>query len=262
MGELSEIPSFELLADYVDGLLDHQSSSRIAMLEAKSEETAMVIAGIRHYYSLHGDDREGLEAYLDGLTITFKETVKNARNSSFYTNRPIFRIAAVLLVLVASIAAFYLSRPASGGSDTLIQSYLSDPYRVPSIDRDNGVVLDTQKAYMAYSLEDYDSAINILEGVAVSDTASDLDLMVLGLSYLYKGKALGQPEPKAINMLSRVVEGNNPLIVQQGRWFLALALLQNDDQERAIGYLDGIVGSEKHFKKQEAQQLLSSLKKQ
>ncbi|MEX0313839.1 MAG: zf-HC2 domain-containing protein, partial [Allomuricauda sp.] len=55
---------FEMLIDYVDGILDSESRKKIEEHIKNSPESSEIVDNIKWYYETYGHDREKLESYL------------------------------------------------------------------------------------------------------------------------------------------------------------------------------------------------------
>ncbi|RMG31502.1 MAG: hypothetical protein D6730_01305 [Bacteroidetes bacterium] len=251
--------NYELLADYVDGLLETTQRKQLAEAISKSEEAAMIVEGIRQYYALHGHDREGLEAYLDELAARFGQEVLAAPPPTLggmLRRRPWLRVAAVVLLLVGLLPVLlWLARPWGMDAEALIAQHLEQPYPLPNVQR--GDTHDLRNAaYQAYHEGQYSLMIQRLEA-ALGDQSgqlTDFDRFYLGLSHLYTGDYAG-----AIDLLRPLEQGQAPRFEQQARWYLALAYLRQGQREAAMGLLQEVAHTEGHFRQQEALRLLEKL---
>ena len=247
--------NYELLADYVDGLVDQATHSKIDTALKDSEEAAMIVSGIRFYYRQHGEDREGLEEYLDELAEQFGQRVikPEAKIRRFPFSPKIMRVAAVVLLLIASVPLIiWLTKPANPDPNAFIAQQLSTPYSIISTTRgDSSDINKLTQAYEAYKVKNYAETITLLTEIKQEQSLSDYDQLVLGLSLLYEMKYT-----ESAPVLKEVVEKENPRIEQQARWFLALTYHQMGEKEKSIQLLDEILQYSGHYKAKEAKELL------
>lgn len=255
-GQLNR-PDFELLADYVDGLVDHATQERIAQWERDSEEVAMIVSGIRQFYALKGHDREQLDTYLDQLGARWFSEQKQRKNPpapGFFSQWGI-RLAASLLILVAAGVTFFLLRPQQDPL-SLSGQYLSSPYQLPAATtRSEGSASGQDDPFRLYGEGKYDQAIQQLEYKALDSRLTEIEQFVLGLCYLYAEQ--GSPF-LASETLDQVVQTGNPLLIQQARWYRALAYLRAGQWEWAQKSLEEILADTGHYRYDEAKKLLDN----
>lgn len=248
--------SFEVLIDYVDGILDAKSREKVESYIEKSSECSEIVDGIIWYYQTYGRDRENLENYLletkkgilDVLHPALQEPSVKPEVRPLWLR--ISRVAAVVLLLV--IPALLVVN-GTKSETTLLNEYLSIPYDKPPVARgdvDQNTTLWNQVALL-YGNQDYYGAITSLEAIIERKETLAMAHFYTGLCYLY----LENPRPgMAISHLQKVVESENPFM-EQGLWYLSLAYLQNDQKTLCKQILERIEG----YKVEEAQKLLGKL---
>lgn len=160
--------SFELLADFVDGLVDNATAKRIEAKIQEDEHTEAIVDGIRFFYENRLADREGLELYLedfrkrlasrigesgmrddndektptaaapiapDAIKSATESTMDSApirRNLKPKKSGPfkIYRVAAAILFLLAAGIVFW--QTGSGDrTSKMIEAHLENPYPAP-----------------------------------------------------------------------------------------------------------------------------------
>ncbi|GEM_PF-3444680 len=251
--------NYELLADYVDGLVDDATRKRIEDELTHSEEAAMVVAGIKEYYAQRGADRDELELYLNQLAITFSELAVSPKVRKLRFSPFAIRVAAVIVLLMAFVPIIlWLIRPSALDSHELIAAHLEKPYKILPHNRDQSEVVDlNHQAYEAYRKANYSQAIEYLQMVLAENpqrNPDSYDTFVLGLSYLYANEYT-----LASHYLQQVIEGRHPRFEQQAYWFLALAYFQGSEIEKSREILDKILSTQGHYKQADARILLKSL---
>lgn len=113
-------------------------------------------------------------------------------------------------------------------------------------------------AFVAYEAHDYHKAINLFNSVAEPDEA--YINFYKGLSYLEIDKS-----SKAIELLLPIskatnLQGKSANFSEKAKWYLALAYLKNQENEKAIKELSYIVDQPSvTFKKEEAEEVLNFL---
>jgi len=110
-----------------------------------------------------------------------------------------------------------------------------------------------QKALAAYSLRDYNKALEIFQTIPRENLTADLSFYA-GLSALASDKSA-----LAIEFFERADEQNAVLYKQQIRWYSALAYWQSGHTDTAINLLQKINPAE--FEYEKSQQLLVALRK-
>lgn len=173
-------------------------------------------------------------------SIINKDTyTKENRKKSFAFNKMFVRlsVAAVLLILIATGAWFFLAPP---DSNTLIVRNF-EPY--PNIiTAKSQTDKELSRAFLLYEIRDWDSAIFLFKFFA-DDTANNPDVsFYLGNAYLAKG----EPD-QAIFWLNKTAEISNKYEDQTG-WYLALAYLMKKEYTTSELYLEKLILKENYYK--------------
>lgn len=156
--------------------------------------------------------------------------------------------AAVVLVAVSGLA-YSLMHRSSSPEDLFAQYYT--PYPVIST-RNATARTDSTQAIMKYAQEDYPAAIPLLEKLSEQAERVQWQLL-LGNAYL----KTNQTKP-AIATFQQVADYPDTVVQQYGRWYLALALLKNNQPEVAQNQLETIAQQPGLYQTQ-AQTLLDAL---
>lgn len=248
----NRIVPYDLLADYVDGLLDPSATARLDERLQEDEDSRRIVEGIRLFYAKYGHDRAALESYLDEFGRRLSRPLEQVRRRRRYR----FGVVAAAVGLLLILAAGLWLRP--GGPDQLVVQYLEQPYPPPYTLARGEETIDPvrRQIVLAYSQKDYRSAVNQLEELAKVEPPAAADRLLLGLSYLY----LRQPAV-AVPFFQQVLNQGDPSLHEPAEWYLALAFAEAGRWEAARPLLARISDTAGHFRQAEAWQLLDRLPK-
>jgi len=243
--------SFELLLDYVEGLLDSSSQERVEQFLAQDENHRTVVEGIRYYYREYGASRAELEEYL----AEFKQRLvqEHVPTQTRRLNPRLLSIAAAVLGLVLCVFLLRDRILPTGSTDQLVADALEEPYgNIYGNQRSSDT--NDQRAELGrwYSRGDYQQIINQLEQNNVKLEATDAFL--LAQSYLN----LAPPNfTRAAELFEGILNNNAPAaLVQQTQWYLALSQYQAGKEIMARETFEEITQSENHYRQSEAQAIL------
>ncbi len=251
--------SFELLNDYVDGILDRPSFEQISTHLDECQECAETVSNIWNYYDHHeGKDRARINKYLEAtktnvfsaLNEAWVETEKPTKVRNLWYNTWQVRIAATLL-LVAIPSLIFIYQTNSAGA--LVDGYISDTYPNPLLTRGDSDQLTNlwSEAVIQYEQGNYAEAIPALEQIIRQEETIAMAHFYSGLCYLYSEAA--QPE-QAIVHFQEVIKSENPYY-QQGLWYLSLAQFKAGEKQSSQETLEKITD----YKQEEVQELLNKL---
>lgn len=249
---------FDLLADYVEGLLDPERAREIQARVEKDEYYRHVVEGIKHYFATYGEDREGLEKYLQD----FQQRLARRHLPQSYIrklNSGLTRIAAALLLL---LGVGWLLRGYLGGPDTdsLISSALDTPYgNVYVLSKSENPDSIRSRIGDLYQRGQYREVSQVLEAFVQRrpEDTEIRDQLMLALAYLYQDPP--RPE-RARDLLEEAYHQNDAAAwEQQLSWYLALARYQSGDREHALSLLARIATDSGHYQRAAAQKILNSL---
>ena len=249
--------SFELLLDYVEGLVDADTRQHIEALLAEDEDYQNVEAGIRFYYENYGDDRRQLEQYLE----QFKNQLMREQlpSKTRRLNTRFLSIAATVLGLV--LAVFLLrNQLTSQSSDRMVTAQLEPPYaNLYATSRGNDTASLRNQASQAYDNQDFQAVIDELEELIEHEqTAGATDFFMLGQSYLN----LESPDfGRAQELFQMVLDDNPPRsLIQQTQWYLALSQYQNGQKTAAKDGFEKIANDPSHYRQAAAQRMIKQWK--
>lgn len=252
--------NYELLADYVDGLLDERARAALEVKLRTSEEARAVVAGIRYFYASEGTDRAALEQYLDAQQARMEASWNQWKQGEVPLVRPLRRrvswMAAAVLALLLMLGgiAWWVWESQQWTPNHLVAMHLAEPYRLPLTLRGDAPAGGDakQRAYEAYANGAYQQAAEALQDLPARTAFDDF---ALGLSFLY-----AEDYDLAAPQLEEVI-GRDPRLEEQARWLAALARLRQGDREAARTHLAYIVRRPVHYRRKAAVQLLDSLDK-
>ena len=120
--------NFELLLDYVEGLLDAPTQARIQAKIAEDEYYAGIVEGIQFYYVKYGADRDQLEAYLADFQARLASKAEEPAKVRKLRPLRLLSIAAsvAVLALIGWMAIGLLND--SSNPDGLVAAALETPY--------------------------------------------------------------------------------------------------------------------------------------
>jgi hypothetical protein len=238
-------PSLELLADYVEGLVDKNTALRIEKHLSDNESDKLVTEGIRHYLASHPGDRAGLEDYLSApLPPSLNQTPPSPRGSVI----PIWlKVTAVAAALLAAVWLFF---PEQKTYDELLAQYTTSQVELPFVVRSDEADI-ANRVFSLYDSRNYSEVQSALKGVDLANLSAEVRL-VHAISTFHLGefeRSLGELEP---------------LIAEQSRlspyvlWYAALAELNLNHRGEALVHLVKL-HENRQFRTAEAQDLLVRL---
>lgn len=230
--------SYELIKDYLDGILDSETSIKIKELLSNDAEARAIAKGILILSKEFDNDDSKIDTYLDSLLD--KHRLQISRQSTV-SNWSLIKIAAVLTLLIVS--GIVLFKTSQVTVSEFVDKELSEPYKSVQVFR-NSEVTNLSKGLLAYAHQDYQLA---------SDLFTELDdseaVFYHGLSQMYLGNYQA-----AIKLLgSETIHDSR--YAEHGQWFEALSLIQLGEVNEAKQVLQKIA-LDNAFKKEEAKQLI------
>jgi tetratricopeptide (TPR) repeat protein len=244
--------NYEIINDYLHGLLDKKMSKEISEL-LRTDETARSIAqGILLLEKKFKGDENAVESYLENFGQRQLKLVAKEAQPKTFTKTVWFRMAAALLLLVAvgALVRLMMSTP---DLETLVNQELAQAYPVSNLVRSDGAESYKEKGYQLYSEGNYAGASKYFDK-ALEENKSDASVIFYnGLCHLYAGSY-----EKANLLLSSEVIAESRY-VEQAQWFGAIAYIKSNDKSNAIKILKVITRNEKHFKYEVAFKLMKEL---
>ena len=244
-----------ILQKYLDNEL---SEKELARFEQELNASPELLVDLDLY-------KEVDEAIADTEVLDFRAQLTDLREETkrSETGRRVFRFtrpwhyaaSAALALLVAIGLATVLGRPLSN-SDLFVK-YMK-PYELVLTNRstDNDVIKTLMnKAEVAYMKGDYEDAIWWFNEVVGRDSEKMEANFYIGVSNMELQKYVDASES-----LTKVIEQNDNLFIQQAEWFRAGCYLALDETEQARRELAMIASSANHFYQNDAEKILKRMK--
>ena len=168
-------------------------------------------------------------------------------------------LVAASIMILASFGIYSVKSTYFPSNEAIYESYFTSCRNTiqPVVRGENPNTIE-YRAFVAYEAHDYHKAINLFNSVADPDAA--YINFYKGLSYLEIDKS-----PKAIELLVPIskatnLQGKSANFSERAKWYLALAYIKNQDNDKAITELSFIVNQPSGtFKKEEASEVLNYL---
>jgi hypothetical protein len=243
---------YDIIRDYLHGLVDKQTATEIGELIKKDEIARGIAEGILRLDKEFKEDDVAIDTFLENLRQKQLTLIHQYERPVRITKKLWFRIAASLLLLV--IAGFAISMVVFAPDyHAQIDAELAQPYPISNLFRSESESSPQEKGYQLYTQGDYAGAIRYLEQVSSEDKDIASVTFYNALSNLYSGK---------YNRASVLFESHNignSRYSDQAQWYRALALIKADNKNKAIEVLTAITGDKLHFKREAALELLDEL---
>lgn len=166
------------------------------------------------------------------------------------TFRRVLSIAASFLVL--AVAGWWVVGAGQSAEPHALYAVYAEAYNVSLTVRGTNDAEGFHQAQMAYQKGDYATAFKEFQALAQQDSGAAQYTFYAGVSAL-----LNEEAALAIPLFKNLLAQPNHLFVEQARWYLALAYLQEGDAAFAKTYLSEIKTGA--FKAEEAVDILESL---
>ncbi|MEM1002836.1 MAG: hypothetical protein AAGH46_09320 [Bacteroidota bacterium] len=240
MSEISNT-NYELIQDYLDGLLDQEASLKVGKLIDNDEVAYNIAKGILLLRKEFVHDESQIEEYLNSIYKRQQSLFKLQKTSKYATW---LKIAAVLTVV--TVSAFITYRFYQPSLEEMINAELAVPYKGTVAFRDSQKT-ELSAGLTAYVDENYLRAAELLEGINDAEA-----VFYHGLCRLY----LEEYETAIKLFNSDIVEQSRYAI--HSSWFLALSYYKLGDRENVRKLLKKII-AQNHYKKTEAIKLLNKI---
>lgn len=148
----------------------------------------------------------------------------------------------VLMIWIAGCSPDY---------DALADSYLA-PYPIDSLGESTILPELQASAVSAYRMADYPTATALFDSLAVVDGRVQW-FFYLALGEVILGE-LGDAEPRL-----RLIKNSATPYAEPARWYLALLHLKDERPEEAKPWLEEIVATEGHYRREDAKVILEKL---
>lgn len=233
--------NYELIRDYLHGVVDQATASRIRDLIRNDEVARSIAAGILQLeHEFNGDDDQ-IDSYIE--TLRQKQLKLIAEQGKTRTmSRGWIRIAAAIAIIAVAAPVLWLTL---FQNNSVLTEELREPYPL-TVDRGAS---DKVEGYGFYLNGEYKKATTSFNQVTDDVTATFYN----GLSHLYLGDYT-----RAVELLS---SGSLPAsrYRQQAEWFRTLALIKAGKKEDAKAALQLIIQNPSHYKSSAALRLLEEL---
>lgn len=230
--------SVELLADYVEGLVDQATAARITDHLANHQEDAEVVGGIAAFLSSTAGDREGLEDWLARTLPTQQAQHAERKAAPTRTLWPRYAAVAASVALLALAIGWWLTRTTSPQSPAEWQQFamanLEETYPSPTTVRSGETLatLDSLKsaAAQAYDQKQWDQAAHTYTSLLQKypAEAGSTERFYLALANVY-GKNIDAGTESLLQQLS---EGESAYAAP-ARYYHILLTLQKGEVETA-----------------------------
>jgi hypothetical protein len=240
MNEMNGKYNYELIKDYLDGILDTETSNRVKTLIDNDENARAIAKGILLLQQKSEND-EAIDKYLDNLLSSQQKVI----NQNIKSGIPFswLKIAAVITLLaVSSLVVYRLSQP---DLIDLVERELAVPYKSSVTLRDSESSITD--AMLAYNNGDYKTASELFKGKRSAES-----IFFNGLSHLYSGNYT-----EAVLLLNSSALSSSRF-KEQSRWYLALAYLSDGEKEQAKNVLISI-NRKGHYKQNKATSILKKM---
>lgn len=231
--------NYELINDYLDGLLDNKTSIEISEL-IKSDDIAKDMARGILILREEFNDTSDVDEYLDGRLKRAKANMESKSKVSW------LKIAASV-ILVATLGLL-INRALQPSIDSFVEKEASMHYDYQAITRSGEKTLTFEEAMKRYSQKDYEMAVQELY-----ETNNPI-------AHFYRGVSLIQLKrySEAITELKHD-ELIKTRYKEQAEWYAILALVKMENSEEAQKLLTNKLASGSTYKYQEAKILLKLL---
>ncbi|MEQ9403329.1 MAG: hypothetical protein RIM99_07090 [Cyclobacteriaceae bacterium] len=240
---MKENYNYELIKDYLDGLLDSETSEKLRMVLSKDETARAIANGILILEDRFKTDEE-VDKYLDAQLA--KNT--NFIRASESRKRPFgfLKIAAsIVLIAVSSLTIYQFS--ISSVAD-IVDKELSNPYQAAVVTRGSESVSNFEKGILLYNEMKYSEALVVLK-----NEESQRAGFFRGLCQLY----MNEYQYAIEELKNQDLETSR--YQEQSRWYLMLSYLKSGQQDEAKGILNTITERKNHFRLKEARRLSALL---
>lgn len=240
----SNLPSIELILDYVDGLLDSSQSDKLRNRENSDEFFKGIVDGVRHFQKA-GKSRDEIEIYLQTLS---KLKVPVSKSKAKWIP---YSIAASIIIILSLVGYLFLN---STDIQDIAERELAIVYPPPTTTRGVSELNEHfLKAAIQYAEGNFDEAVASFSLAIEGEPNNITCQFYLGLSNLY---SKNPDYNEAIRNLVTASETDN-LISIRATWYLALVYIQQNELTKAKQYLQKVV-EDNSFKSDEASTLLEN----
>ncbi len=170
------------------------------------------------------------------------------------------RVKSFLVPLVVFMAilgmVYYLMvyNSNSSAEPKVLYAQYYESYPISLANREEGDDLKIQQVNALYKNEEYQKVLPILDELILENSDAKLQIAA-GISALQTGAY-----QKALSHFDLLIDNEDPLYINQAKWYAAMTALQLKNTSLATNYLQSLVDSDSNFKKQESLDVLDRLK--
>ncbi len=205
---------------------------------------------------LKGDSVHELRMTLKEIDQSY-DLPKDAPPTAKVRQLPFRRLAAIAAVIAVLISAALFLMPANSLSSGELFAQHYEPYDMVlnqrSVEGDLSLSQNINAAVNAYESQDFEQAAILFKKLSETQNEAEVYRLYHAISLLSSGN--GEEATRALEAFNTTA---SPLYIEQGRWYLALAYLQNDHVEKAKSTFQAI--KEGGFRYKEAKEILNNLK--
>lgn len=239
--------NYDLIRDYLHGLVDKASAKHISELIASDETARSIAEGILILENNFKSEAE-VDAYLENFRQKQMALIGNQT-----TTRKIalwMKVAASIL-LIGSIG-FVVQLNADNDAMAIVDQELANPYPVSTLVRGESGSAPLETALDLYNNKKYTEALAFFEEASKSTDDLATTAYYQGLTHLY----IGNYQEATGFLTADVIKQSR--YAQQARWASALATLKLNNRDKARTVLTLIVQDPTHYKYDNAVELLES----
>lgn len=215
--------------------------------EAFREELAAVRTGQR---SLNIVYRKRLKEELIG---ELKDYRKKQALSPHFSKRYLYWAASVSIIVFFCALYFFRSGDTRAGA-VFAENYR--PYQIAIVGRNGQTEEYDHPAFTKYQSRDYQEAGRLLEQLISEENQFDRQLLQLLLGNCYLNS--GNPD-KALATFKQVMDSDQLIYEQHGRWYYALTLLKEHKTEQSLKLFQYIASADPLYAEQ-AEKIIKELK--
>ncbi|MAU14971.1 MAG: hypothetical protein CMH46_05465 [Muricauda sp.] len=216
---------------------DQEEFERVLLNQMDAKEKAVFNDKLNSNPELKKQFQEFKELFLaieeEGLRnsmATFHNSLEGASGTTPGTRHKFhwYRIAASIAILL-SVGLWFFNK--QGPNEKLFQRYYSVDPGLPTV-MGNNDSYEFYEAMVDYKQGNYEVAIDKWERLLLTNQDSDTLNYFLGSAYLAHGNT-----NKAIILFENTLNSNAPTFSKEAHYYMALALLKNNNIEEAIKHL-------------------------
>jgi|GEM_PF-2133604 len=245
---------FEQIERYLRGLLNQEEKLDF---EKRMQENPSFREEVELHQTLEtviqDKNVHALKQTLDESWNTFKKQEERSRNSLPFFQSYYFKLAAVLLLLVLSVATIWeLIQPKS--NQEYYAEYFS-PYEARAFTRSDSdsVTFALREALGKYEREEYRESLEGLNEILAGDSSQVELYLYIGICHMVLDEEL-----EALSSFKVLIDQGNELFLTQAHWYTALTYLKEDQVDSARAELKRLSGMSGVYKKK-ADELLELL---